>query len=292
MDRGKGVKTALLVVVLSAIALLTFASLVFAETTCPESERVCLQEVGESVCQNVTEVSQSCLLANEQRTVKCEEVVQTGQVMGSCLEAMNCTRTVARCDLQYTCRQWGCNEVSATGATEGSSVPAIEAPPPQQACEACMAGCEERPAGNGSCPVCVCPPRCNQNGARDTIDGTSVYCKGIFWVPQLGNVDPCQMHFECQSDYCENGLCKATPIDFHGPCSQAGLRDIVDSEPVYCTRQSWFSQKENNQTCQNSFECKSNFCGNEICYDIKTQVEENTSIINQILGWFRHIFRR
>jgi hypothetical protein len=69
-----------------------------------------------------------------------------------------------------------------------------------------------------------------------------------------------------------------------------GFRDNVNNTNVYCLNNTWNAQKQDNESCQNSFECKSNFCNNSLCYDVKARVEENSSLITKIMLWFQHIF--
>lgn len=70
-----------------------------------------------------------------------------------------------------------------------------------------------------------------------------------------------------------------------GGCESTGLRSSINNTDAYCFGRLWFEQKEDNQTCQNSFECISNFCSKEVCFDIATQVEQNTSHLAKILNW-------
>lgn len=64
----------------------------------------------------------------------------------------------------------------------------------------------------------------------------------------------------------------------------------MNDTAVYCIGGLWLEQHEDNQSCENSFECKSNFCGNGYCFPIKETVDEHTSLLDSILGWFRRMF--
>lgn len=77
----------------------------------------------------------------------------------------------------------------------------------------------------------------------------------------------------------------------YGFCNDVGVRGSINETQLYCLGGLWLRQKENTQSCQNSFECKSNFCSNGLCYDISSQVKENTSTISRILDWIRKLFR-
>lgn len=89
-----------------------------------------------------------------------------------------------------------------------------------------------------------------------------------------------------ENDNC--GICNCP--DNLGLCDSTGLRNSINNTNAYCFGGLWFEQKEDNQTCQNSFECVSNFCSKELCYDISSQVEENKSILQSILDWIKRLF--
>ena len=52
----------------------------------------------------------------------------------------------------------------------------------------------------------------------------------------------------------------------------------------------WVSLAETGQPCNNNYECKSNFCSNQQCYDIKKELEETRNIIEKILDWLTKLF--
>jgi len=73
-------------------------------------------------------------------------------------------------------------------------------------------------------------------------------------------------------------------------CGPAGRRGTIDEKPVYCEEGFWAEQKGDSQACENNFECRTNFCSKNQCYDISSQVEENTSILQAILEFIFSIF--
>ncbi len=90
------------------------------------------------------------------------------------------------------------------------------------------------------------------------------------------------------NDTCGECICPEN----HGFCThEVGVRKIINNTSIYCIDGLWLQQKEDNQTCQNSFECISNFCSKDFCYDISKQVEENKSLLNSILDWIKKFFR-
>jgi len=165
-------------------------------------------------------------------------------------------------------------------------------------------------------------------GLRDIINNTNVYCNNGLWQEQKEDNQTCNNNFECKTNFCSNNFCydiskqvekntsetdkPDTPASGglrcpsicgrnsssgecicpsnYGFCQQSGLRNIINETSVYCISGLWFAQKEDNQTCQNSFECLSNFCSKGICYDISKQIEENKSILQSILDWIKRIF--
>jgi len=76
----------------------------------------------------------------------------------------------------------------------------------------------------------------------------------------------------------------------NGFCDSLGERSNISTISVYCINELWLPQKADNQTCQNNFECLSNFCGKGECYDIRLNVEKQANIIDRILTWIRSLF--
>lgn len=118
-------------------------------------------------------------------------------------------------------------------------------------------------------------------GKEETIE--SVPCHSTYGCPEL-----CQSQEGEDSNGCPTMNCTCPPN--HGFCGSTGLRDSINNTNTYCFGGLLFEQKQDNQTCQNSFECVSNFCGKGLCYDISAQVEENKSILQSILNWIKMRF--
>jgi len=64
----------------------------------------------------------------------------------------------------------------------------------------------------------------------------------------------------------------------------------MNGQPVYCYNELWQSQKENQGTCQNNFECKSNFCSEGACFNLVKEVTQNKDLLQQILDFLKRIF--
>lgn len=73
-------------------------------------------------------------------------------------------------------------------------------------------------------------------------------------------------------------------------CEPTGLRNTVGGKSVYCEEGFWAEQKADGQACENNFECQTNFCSKNQCYDISSQVEENTSFLQAIFEWILGLF--
>ncbi len=75
-----------------------------------------------------------------------------------------------------------------------------------------------------------------------------------------------------------------------GFCEVSGLRQQLNLTAVYCFDELWQPQKDDNSSCQNNFECKSNFCSNGACYNIVYEVKQNKDILQSILDWLKRMF--
>lgn len=74
-------------------------------------------------------------------------------------------------------------------------------------------------------------------------------------------------------------------------CVIQGTRIIIKENPSYCDLDSkWQTQKEENKKCQNSYECKTNFCSNDVCYNISKEIKETKNLLQKILDWFKKLF--
>lgn len=77
--------------------------------------------------------------------------------------------------------------------------------------------------------------------------------------------------------------CKAS----EGTCLDFGIRLVQDDTPVYCDIDKTLkSQKKEDASCQNNYECLSNQCSNGQCVDIQRQLKETNTLLNKIISWF------
>ena len=84
---------------------------------------------------------------------------------------------------------------------------------------------------------------------------------------------------------CDNGCY------FDGKCLSYGLRIASSTENLFCDIEGGFvSQKLDGETCQNNYECGTNFCSNGVCYDIAGEVAETKGILESIMDFLRDLF--
>lgn len=84
----------------------------------------------------------------------------------------------------------------------------------------------------------------------------------------------------------------------NGACMQIGIRLLDNDKPVYCDIDNAFKpQLENGKTCMNNYECMSNTCSDGTCQSMSEQIqgiqrelEEQKSILEKIMGFFKRMF--
>lgn len=75
-----------------------------------------------------------------------------------------------------------------------------------------------------------------------------------------------------------------------GKCISYGARLQVGEEASYCAQNNRFrKQKEEGENCTNNYECKSNFCSEGECYDIKEGVESTQKELEETKGLVQRI---
>jgi len=74
-------------------------------------------------------------------------------------------------------------------------------------------------------------------------------------------------------------------------CVQYGVRVTENGVPSYCDFDGAFKvQKENGEDCLNNYECKSNFCSDGECYNIKGELKETKGLLESIMSFLRSLF--
>ncbi|MFW5705344.1 MAG: DsbA family protein [Nanoarchaeota archaeon] len=87
----------------------------------------------------------------------------------------------------------------------------------------------------------------------------------------------------------EDEVCQGCSVE--SSCLQTGIRLVSDDVAKYCDVDGDLkNQKIVGATCQNNFECSSNTCSSGKCVDLVQKLDEQTSILENILGWFKSIF--
>lgn len=74
-------------------------------------------------------------------------------------------------------------------------------------------------------------------------------------------------------------------------CLAYGTRILYEDISSYCNLDDRFvKQKENEASCMNNYECKSNFCSDGECYDIKGEIQETRGVLELIVDFLRKMF--
>jgi len=124
---------------------------------------------------------------------------------------------------------------------------------------------------------------CIPFGTRLEKDNIGYYCDiSKKTIEQKENKASCQNSHECQTNNCKSGQC--TPIcegclNENNVCIPFGTR----TETQYCDLDySFKSQKSEDMSCSNNYECSSNVCVNNQCI--------SPSFIQKIIDWFKKLF--
>jgi len=77
-------------------------------------------------------------------------------------------------------------------------------------------------------------------------------------------------------------------------CKIYGHRTVQNNVSLYCgSIDVWKPQKELNETCYNNFECLSELCVDDSCYEIKEEVVvENKNIFQKFFDWLAGLFKK
>ena len=86
---------------------------------------------------------------------------------------------------------------------------------------------------------------------------------------------------------CDNGCY------FDGKCLSYGLRAMSadGDKELYCDIEGGLElQKDVGDSCQNNYECGTNFCSSGSCYDIAGEMEQTKGILESIMDFLRNMF--
>ncbi|PIY60329.1 hypothetical protein COY95_02335 [Candidatus Woesearchaeota archaeon CG_4_10_14_0_8_um_filter_47_5] len=74
-------------------------------------------------------------------------------------------------------------------------------------------------------------------------------------------------------------------------CLPYGTRLVDGEAPVFCSVDGSFSkQRAEDASCQNNYECLSNFCGNGRCVDIEGKLQNTENLLQKVIDWLGKIF--
>lgn len=300
--------------------LISTCLLVSANSDCPEDKRVCVGWTIRTACEDIED--KECLKLDaeetgiseeeESKTIcekfpdeHCLEITFKGTVM-SIIKHMGCPFT---CPTKEECIEWSCeydypgdtlcikwkgeSDTQCSSASKNFDINKY-----REELERCyFVNCVEDDIFGLDCEEINCfddMPGKEEEEEVIIIEPTEEEAEeeGEIIVAEPTEEIPCShCPSGCELDYSidkDCGECICPPN--YGFCQQLGLRNVINETPVFCIDELWFAQKKDNQLCQNSFECVSNFCSKGVCYDISSQVEENKSILQSILDWIRRLF--
>src|SRR3989338_6395927 len=135
---------------------------------------------------------------------------------------------------------------------------------------------------------CTCPTtKCINNQCVETVGTTPApTCYDGVWNDGETGLDcggPCK---SCTREIsCDNGCLK------NEKCLPFGTRLVDEGNGLYCDTDSSFrNQKQENEACQNNYECVTNTCSSGVCTDINKQLAEQKSLLKKIVDWLGKFF--
>ncbi|MEA3343527.1 MAG: LamG-like jellyroll fold domain-containing protein [archaeon] len=137
----------------------------------------------------------------------------------------------------------------------------------------------------------ICPNGCEDGAclryARDCPELTCrLYCKEGFKTDERG----CPV-CACSEEVARNAskVCSGCTTD--SGCVIQGTRLKYKGMLSYCSRGHEVDvQKGEGKSCQNNYECRSNFCSDNVCIDINRKVQKNSDIIQRIMDVLKVLF--
>jgi len=74
-------------------------------------------------------------------------------------------------------------------------------------------------------------------------------------------------------------------------CLPFGTRLIQGEDPVFCSISGELEQQKDKEvSCQNSYECKTNQCGDNVCLSLAEELRETRGLLERIFSWLQSIF--
>jgi hypothetical protein len=74
-------------------------------------------------------------------------------------------------------------------------------------------------------------------------------------------------------------------------CLPYGIRIVKSEKPMFCDIDMRLKQqKDNDDQCQNNYECLSNYCSNGKCIDLEGELRKTKNLLEKILDWLDKLF--
>lgn len=128
----------------------------------------------------------------------------------------------------------------------------------------------------------------HDNGQRDVVNGKYVYYINDTTQKSKKRNEPCLKNYECESTICLDNKCyrdtneiyvRGDGIVLYYPdidksnTKEASIEISNDLRNTYVFNGSRYTLKKDEQACQENYECKSNVCFDNKCYNIKKSIE-------------------
>jgi hypothetical protein len=109
----------------------------------------------------------------------------------------------------------------------------------------------------------------------------------------------CPVGCNCSGD---KTACQTVPVQVEPNCQMGcalnnkcviqGTRVSIDNEGSYCNIDNgWSVQKETNSSCDNNYECKTNYCTSGKCYDVAGEIQQTKGLLEMIWDFLQSIFK-
>ena len=117
--------------------------------------------------------------------------------------------------------------------------------------------------------------------------------------PNATTSKECPVGCNCSGDKI---ICQTIPVQIEPKCQMGcvlnnkcviqGTRVSIDNQSSYCDMDNkWSLQKETNSSCDNNYECKTNYCTSGKCYDVAGEIQQTRGLLEMIWDFLQSIFK-